>query len=569
MRVLLLEAGLEGGTDGSSNSDSDDYAVPAFHGRASEDPATSWQFFVRHYEDTAAQQRDPKYVAARDGIFYPRAAAVGGCTAHNAMITVYPHDMDWDDIVASTGDETWRSDAMRKYFERLEACSYRRPPWKRPTVPFLAALVARIPWLRDRYRNSGRHGFEGWLCTSLADPGLAVRDKSVLRLLLGAAAGSLKDFLNRPLGPLEDLDQGWVNPNDWRVRHVPEGLWQIPLAVRNDRRNCSRERVRDIARRHPDRLIVKTGHLVTCVLIDDRLDAFGVEYVDAPHAYRADPHCTAGPLPPIQRALATREVILAGGAFNTPQLLKLSSIGPRAELERFGIEIRVDLPAVGRNLQDRYEVGVVSEMARDFSLLRGNRKAGRGIYATNGALVAIIRRSRRELESPPDLFLFGFPARFTGYYPGYSDDLEQHHNIFTWAVLKAHTINRAGEDLAAVVEGVQIARDIMRRAGELVHREIMPGSDVQTPDQLRAWVRDQAWAPRFLYVPNRVRRRPPRSRRQPVPCARRAAAAHCRCVGVSAYSRIFHRHVDLYDRREGQRRHARRRGRPVAICRGG
>ena len=41
MRVLLLEAGLEGGTD--VNSDSADYAVPAFHGRASEDPATSWQ----------------------------------------------------------------------------------------------------------------------------------------------------------------------------------------------------------------------------------------------------------------------------------------------------------------------------------------------------------------------------------------------------------------------------------------------------------------------------------------------------------------------------------------------
>jgi choline dehydrogenase len=154
--VLLLEAGLEGGTD--VNSDSDDYAVPTFHGRATEDPATSWQFFVRHYEDIAQQERDPKYVAEQDGVFYPRAATVGGCTAH-VMITVYPHDADWDDIAASTGDETWRSDAMRKYFERLEACGYRRVPWKLPTHPFLAALVVRIPWLRERYRNSGRHGF--------------------------------------------------------------------------------------------------------------------------------------------------------------------------------------------------------------------------------------------------------------------------------------------------------------------------------------------------------------------------------------------------------------------------
>lgn len=537
MRVLLLEAGIEGGTDGDSRSDSDDYAVPAFHGRASEDPATSWQFFVRHYEDTAQQERDNKYVATRDGVFYPRAAAVGGCTAHNAMITVYPHDADWDDIAALTGDESWRSDVMRDYFERLEACGYRKAPWMRPANQLLAALADRVPWLHDRYRNGGRHGFGGWLCTSLADPRLAVHDKSVLGLLLSAAEGALTDFLRRPLEPFEDFAQGWIDPNDWRVRHVPEGLWQVPLAVRNGRRNGSRERVRDVARRHPDRLVVKTGQLVTRVLIDDVLNAYGVEYVDAPHAYRADPHFTAGALPPIQRALAAREVILAGGAFNTPQLLKLSGIGPRAELERFGIELRVDLPAVGRNLQDRYEVGVVSEMTHDFSLVRGARfrppapgekpdpayldwKAGGGIYASNGALAAIIRRSRRELESP-DLFVFGLPGQFTGYYPGYSGDLEQHQNIFTWAVLKAHTINRAGEvllrsadprdtphvvfryfdegddrageDLTAVVEGVQIARDIMRRAGDLVRREITPGSDVRTPEQLRAWVRDQAW----------------------------------------------------------------------------
>ncbi len=55
-------------------------------------------------------------------------------------------------------------------------------------------------------------------------------------------------------------------------------------------------------------------------------------------------------------------MILAGGAFNTPQLLMLSGIGPRAELERHGIPVRVDLGGVGRNLQDRYEVGVVHRM---------------------------------------------------------------------------------------------------------------------------------------------------------------------------------------------------------------
>jgi choline dehydrogenase len=61
-------------------------------------------------------------------------------------------------------------------------------------------------------------------------------------------------------------------------------------------------------------------------------------------------------------AKASREVILCGGAFNTPQLLMLSGIGPRDVLEPLGIPVRIELPRVGRNLQDRYEIGVVNRM---------------------------------------------------------------------------------------------------------------------------------------------------------------------------------------------------------------
>jgi choline dehydrogenase len=531
-RVLLLEAG----TDGAAGEDSDDYAVPAFHGLATENPSMSWQIYVRHYASGSQQARDQKYVRERDGVFYPRAAALGGCTAHNAMITVYPHDEDWDAIAALTGDDSWRAEKMRGYFERLEACEYLPRTWRFPRNRLLRSIAARLPFISSRFTNSARHGFGGWLATSLADPTLAVRDGEVLEILLDAAAGNLEEFLGRPLDPLEGLGS-FVDPNDWRVRKVPEGLWQIPLAVRGGRRNGSRERIRDVARRHPDRLHVRTGCLATRVLLDDDLTATGVEFVDCAHAYRCDPAPAGGPLPPRQRAWAAREVVLAGGAFNTPQLLKLSGIGPRAELERFGVDVRLDLPGVGRNLQDRYEVGVVSRMAHDFSLLRRERfrppapgeapdpayqewRSGTGIYTTNGALVAIVRRSRPGLTAP-DLFVFGLPARFTGYYPGYSHDLGQHHDYFTWAVLKAHTVNRAGEvllrsddprdppavvfhyfdegddsegrDLDAVVAGIRVARDVMRQAGPLVAEEVSPGPAVQTTDELRSWVRDQAW----------------------------------------------------------------------------
>jgi hypothetical protein len=81
----------------------DDYDVPAFHGFCSENDAMRWDFFVRHYASDEVQQKDPKY--RRDycgvpvnGVLYPRAGALGGCTAHSAMILIYPHNADWDRI---------------------------------------------------------------------------------------------------------------------------------------------------------------------------------------------------------------------------------------------------------------------------------------------------------------------------------------------------------------------------------------------------------------------------------------------------------------------------------------
>jgi choline dehydrogenase len=534
--VALLEAGLD--------PEDDDYRVPAFHGRASEHPGMSWPFFVRHFDDLGQQERDEKYRPEHDGVLYPRSGTLGGCTAHNAMITFCPHDADWDDIARTTGDRSWRAGEMRRWFEQLEACapSYKRRPRTLPRNYWLARLCSWLPFVSDKYVNRSRHGFDGWLHTTLADPALALGDTQVLSVLKAAAARSLANFLNRPLTPFEGLTSA-VDPNDWRGRRSPEGLWLIPIAVRNGKRNGTRERIRDVAQRLPDRLTVRTGALATRVLFDEPATAdgepiaTGVEYLAQPHAYRADPEADAGPAREPRRVRARREVILAGGAFNTPQLLKLSGIGPREELERFGIRCRVDLPGVGENLQDRYEVGVVTKLKRDFRLLAGltfrpprageepdpglrEWKDGHGVYTTNGALLGLVRRSRPELVSP-DLFVFGLPAKFTGYYPGYSAALAQQSDVFTWAVLKAHTVNRAGsvllrsadprdppdvrfryfeegddaagEDLDAVVTGIEAARSIMRGLGDDVDVELVPGPQVSSREELRSFVRDQAW----------------------------------------------------------------------------
>ncbi len=67
-------------------------------------------------------------------------------------------------------------------------------------------------------------------------------------------------------------------------------------------------------------------------------------------------------------ARCEREVILAGGALQSPQLLQLSGIGPAAALERAGVEIRVDAPEVGENLQDHYQARTIVRLRRKMSL---------------------------------------------------------------------------------------------------------------------------------------------------------------------------------------------------------
>ena len=189
--------------------------------------------------------------------------------------------------------------------------------------------------------------------------------------------------------------------------------------------------------------------------------ATGVEFMEAPSLYRADARATgARPEPvPRQRLLARREVILSAGAFNSPQLLKLSGVGPAEELRRHSIPVVIDLPGVGENLQDRYEATVVTRMKKDFAILRacgfrvpgagqtddpcyGAWLRGEGVYATNGVLTGIIRSSA-PARAEPDLFIFGVPGYFRGYYPGYSQSIRD-KDFFTWAILKAHTRNTAG-----------------------------------------------------------------------------------------------------------------------------
>ena len=225
--------------------------------------------------------------------------------------------------------------------------------------------------------NPTRHGFGGWLTTTTADPRLVVRDRSLKKLIKATVRESIfkvDGFLSRVKLKLK----GHLDPNDWRWRGTgksPEGLVFTPLSVDEGKRVGTREYIRRVQAACPNNLAIKMGALVTKVLFENDTDgtkrAVGVEYLDGYHLYRADPKANPTRNAGERRTVRfSREVVLSGGAFNTPQMLMVSGIGPQAELAKHGIDVQVDLPGVGQNLQDRYEVGVVSEMKDDFSILQ-------------------------------------------------------------------------------------------------------------------------------------------------------------------------------------------------------
>ena len=528
--VLLLEGGgdprrLSGTNDNQPgvNRLPDDYDVPSFHGFASENDAMRWDFFVRHYASDAMQEKDPKF--RRDyrgvpvnGVLYPRAGTLGGCTSHNAMILVYPHNADWDGIAQLTGDSSWNAGAMRHYFERLENCHHR---------PLERILATAGP-------NPSRHGWHGWLYSEKAIPLAALRDFGLVQVLLDSAAEAFED-IGQPIEKLLDLVEAKADPNDWRlVTENAVGVRYTPLTTRHHARMGARERVLETAQKHPDRLRVELDALVTKVVLDDQNRATGVEYLKGERLYRAhgQPATTEGEL---RQAQAAREVILCGGAFNTPQILMLSGIGPRAVLEPLGIAVRVDLPGVGKNLQDRYEVGVVHRMSferwnvlegvtfsRNDAAYRAWAERREGLYTSNGAVLAAILKSRPE-RALPDLFCFALLGLFGGYFPDYSSLAVAKPNYLTWAILKAHTQNRAGEvvlrsvdprdtplinfhyfeegsdrageDLDSVVAGIRFVRRLTAKlkADGLIAEEEQPGDARQSDDELRDYVRTTAW----------------------------------------------------------------------------
>jgi choline dehydrogenase len=249
-------------------------------------------------------------------------------------------------------------------------------------------------------------------------------------------------------------------------------------------------------------LRVECWALATRILFEDKR-AVGVEY-------RRGPGQT--------RTASARDVILCGGAINTPQLLQLSGVGNADELGRLGISGTADLPGVGENMQDHLEVyiqyGCKLPVSVQPALKWQNRPwigaswllLRRGPGATNHFEGGGFARSNEDVDYPNLMFHFlpiairydgSVPAGGHGYQvhigPMYSDargsvkirsaDPRVHPE------LRFNYLSTA-QDRREWPEAIRVARNILNQPafGPYNDGELSPGTSVRTDEQILDWV---------------------------------------------------------------------------------
>lgn len=392
--------------------------------------------------------------------------------------------------------------------------------------------------------------------TSLTQLALVVEDQKLLSLVISAATAAGRGLVGMLMNTVMGLDEVLLRDinNDLPNRDQQTGPYQVPLAIQlpEYKRTGPREFVMDTVNAlNPDgsrkyQLDIQLNSLVTNVRFDNsgpKPKAVGVDYLKGQSLYRADPRSKNAPAGVPGSVNATREVILSAGSFNTPQLLKLSGIGPKEELQNLNIPVLVDLPGVGTNLQDRYETGLVGKSPTDFVLTSKctfmeqmpdpcledweNNDASilKGVYTTNGIAIAIVRNSSTS-DGDPDLFISGAPANFQGYFPGYSRAALQDAQHWTWITLKSRSRDNAGtvqlrstdprdtpiinfnsfdagvttdgadeKDLQAVYEGMEFSRQMFQDLVPLDggFTEVWPGPNVTTEAEMKDFIKREAW----------------------------------------------------------------------------
>ncbi|KAI8667145.1 hypothetical protein NCS56_00849800 [Fusarium sp. Ph1] len=457
-KTLLLEAGDDESADPNSQ-------VLAWGRAIGIAENLSWSFWVRHYDDDELTKQYQHLVwrlpngdlwvgpgstapsgAEMVGVQYPRGATLGGSSIVNAGLTVLPSDSDWEYIEKLTGDASWNPHHMRSLFVKLERNHY-------------------LP------RGTPGHGFDGYLETNMGNGSVFLSSPQATEIF--GAMASEADQNPKDLSKLLGTDPNQLSPD----RDHKTGLSGLSFHANSTwGRYSARERVLDTIRtvdkkgKRKYRLDLRLNSYATKVLFNKPKAgsiprAIGIEYLEGKSIYQGDLRYSSSNNATVRQVYATREVILSGGSFSTPQLLLLSGVGPAADLKALKIPVVVDLPGVGRNMQDHNEIGVIGEAGQniDFDAAPGFPRSrctwgapndpcytlflqGTGPYTEPGlnSDVTFIK-TNYTTTGERDVAIFSGPFGFRGMWPATPGQswLDPHN---TWGIhgVHMHGKNRAG-----------------------------------------------------------------------------------------------------------------------------
>ena len=375
-------------------------------------------------------------------------------------------------------------------------------------------VMAYVRGHRGDYDRWARNGCSGWSYAEVLPYFKRCESWEKGENAWRGGDGPLSVIDTRNRDPLFD---GWLDAAreaDWPFTEdyngaEQEGFGRGQWTIKNGRRcSASVAFLRPAMRRA--NLTVETKALATRVVLEGSR-AVGVEYAKDGR---------------VHHAASAREVLLAGGVFNTPQLLMLSGIGEADHLRAMGIAPRVSLPAVGKNLQDHLSVDVHhlrrgrgpfhAEMRLDRTALNMVRAyvLGTGPGTVLPSRLHAFLKTRRELPVPDIQFLFrGAPARAHPWFPGITPPYEDSFGLRpvllhpeSRGVVRLRSADPAApvrivqnflatdHDVRTIREGVKLGRDIASRKGldPFRGRETAPGADCRTDAAIDAFVRRTA-----------------------------------------------------------------------------
>ncbi|KAH7335695.1 hypothetical protein B0J17DRAFT_51152 [Rhizoctonia solani] len=490
-KVLLMDAGHDVFNVNTT--------VPVYLARSNEDPQMALDYEVQHYPPGQPQVQK----------WYPRAAAIGGSTVHNALIHLRNHDYDLDTLATRFKDSSWSANNMRKYLsEKIEKNQY---------IPSFVGKALS-------------YGYDGWLWTDFPPISLLLAPMNLDLQLIDIVTNIMTAVF--PVG-FADYNN---NLNDGKEG----GAAVISTRDNHGNRSSVRDHLVDTRTKFPQRLSFATDTLATKVLTcadsAGKARAYGVEAAAGTYLLPVARQYKGKSALTKKQYTAKYEVVVSAGAFQTPQLLMLSGIGDSAHLAKFDIPSVANLPGVGANLQDRIEMTIVWKLKQNHTILNGclfgdtfkdpclktwAEQGHNNVYSSGPAFWAHAYKSSSSLPYLDVWSMWG-PGAFKGYFKGYPLELAQNiGNTFNNVILKAHTsskgwvrltssdpqdlldINKNQFQTAEDLKDLEILKDAVKKSRELWAsrlglkghsvEEVWPGSAVQTDDQIREFLRENTW----------------------------------------------------------------------------